>query len=455
MGRVVALLLICATTLITPTGGVFASTLSIEAEVDVSAFNIIEDGNGRFRIDAAGMNHTNYLELPSLPYRVVSVLLPQGEDVVSFHLTGGVETELAGSISLADFGGELMTDGISRGVYLPRDEAVGKDSVFPVWNVRHISTSGWKGYRIATFEVFPVRYDLSTGRLVAVEGMTLVIDTAPGDPGTQAKRERHVDGFREASRREIDRTVVNPGDASNYLFSDIVVEESNRAFLPSYMPGMEGSSVQYLIITNEAMEAEFQRLADWKTQKGVPAVVRTVEWIEQNTRIGSDVGETIRNFIRDAYEKWGVEYVLLGGDTAVIPERLAYVSFYTGENIPTDMYYECLDGTWNADGDSLWGEGYSSVSNPGDEADLYAEVYVGRLPAVSVSDATILIDKTINYEAPAVIDYKSDFLLLGEVITPSYWLPGYDIYADGAEYLESIHNQYLCLLYTSDAADDN
>ena len=336
-----------------------------------------------------------------------------------------------------------MEDGTTRGVYLPPDEATGEGSVFPAWKVRHLGTSGWKGYRIATFEVFPVSYDISTGRLVAVEGMTLVIDTAPGDTGRTAMRQRHVDGFRESARRGIRGAVANPQDASAYAFADITVDESSRAFLPSYMPGLEGSAVRYLIVTNEEMEPEFQRLADWKTRKGIPAVVRTIEWIEQNTRAGADLGETVRNFIREAYEKWGVEYVLLGGDTDVIPERLAYVSFYTGDLIPTDMYYECLDGTWNADGDSLWGEGFHSLSDPGDDADLYAEVYVGRLPAVSPSDARLLVDKTIGYEAPSDTTYKSDFLLLGEVISPSDYTPGATILTDGADFLQSIHNQYL------------
>ena len=55
-------------------------------DVDVSAINIIENSSGGFRIDAPGMNHTNYLELPSLPYRVISVLIPQGDEVTAFHL---------------------------------------------------------------------------------------------------------------------------------------------------------------------------------------------------------------------------------------------------------------------------------------------------------------------------------------------------------------------------------
>jgi hypothetical protein len=33
------------------------------------------------------------------------------------------------------------------------------------------------------------------------------------------------------------------------------------------------------------------------------------------------------------------------------------MEFLDDEWIPTDLYYSCLDGNWNADGDSLFAEG--------------------------------------------------------------------------------------------------
>ena len=444
MDRLLPIVLLCAAMIFLTVGGISASIVSIRIDVDKSAIDIISADEGKFLIDAEEMSRTDYLEFPSLPYRVVSILLPQGDDVIAFRLEGGRTVELAASISLAPFRGHLFNDGITRGVHIPMDEAIGEDEIYPAWKVRHTGTSSWKGFRIATFEIYPIRYNVSTGRLTLIDGMTLVVDTAPGDPDRDAKRERHVDGFRERSLRDIRRVVDNPLLATGYVFEDITVEQSARAFLPSYMPGLEGSAVQYLIVTNEVMATEFQRLADWKTQKGIPTVVRTIEWIEQNCRTGADLGETIRNFIREAYEKWGIEYVLLGGDTDVIPERLAYVSYSEGDFIPTDMYYGCLDGTWNNDGDDVWGEGYNFVSGDNvDDTDLYSEVYVGRFPATNVSDAQLLVDKTIDYEAPSDTLYKSDFLLLGEVIHPDPYTPGENIYIDGATYLQRIHDLYL------------
>ena len=48
----------------------------------------------------------------------------------------------------------------------------------------------------------------------------------------------------------------------------------------------------------------------------------------------------------------------------------------TETNLPTDEYFACLDGPWNGDGDSNWGEANDGIG--GGDIDLTAEVYVGR-----------------------------------------------------------------------------
>ena len=444
MGRIISAIIVLAVLPLLLAVSLSAATVSVRIDVDASSVRVIDNNSGESIVSSEGMNGTNYFEFPSLPFRSLSVLIPRGEDVVSFRLVDVRTVELSGSVELAEFKGMMLDDGTVRGVSLTMDEATGVGSVFPAWSVRHTGTSQWKGYSIATFEVYPFRYDLVSGRLTVDEDMTLVVETAPGeDEKIVATRLRHVDGFRESAEREVRKIVENPAASSAYIFDDIVVAEGDRGFMPAYQPGLEGSSVYYLIITDSAMEAEFQRLADWKTLKGIPAVVKTIEWIEQNYWSGADVAESVRNFIREAYEKWGIEYVLLGGDTDVITARFAFTTFYTGDLIPTDMYFSCLDGTWNADGDSLWGEAFHSTVDPGDDADLLAEVYIGRLPASTADEARILVDKTIAYSEPADTAYKEDFLFLGEVIFPADYDPGDQIVLDGADILQTVYDAHF------------
>ncbi len=427
-----------------PLAGSMGETISLELTVNDADVRFYDVEGGRVGFTVEGFDRTNYFDYPGIPYRVVSVLLPQGETVSSFDVTVLGSLVMGESVDLAPFEGDLLEDGTRAGIVAVPSEVLGDGSIFPRWKVQHLGTSGYRGYRMAIFAVYPFRYDLESGRLTLDRELELVIETEPESVHAEsAARLRAVDGFREGNKRDIESMVQNPEAASTYVFSDIEVDDTDRGYLPSYLPSMEGSEVSYLIVTNEEMAPVFEELAAWKTRKGVPAVVRTVEWIEQNYRAGADKAESIRNFIQEAYAKWGVEWVLLGGDTDVIPARYGYVTFYTGEFIPTDMYYSCLDGNWNADGDSLWGEAFHSAYDRGDKVDLYSEVYVGRMPVSSYHEAEVLVNKVMDYAEPVESPSKGKFLILGEVIFPAIYNPGDPIFLDGADLGEFIYDQYL------------
>jgi hypothetical protein len=206
-------------------------------------------------------------------------------------------------------------------------------------------------------------------------------------------------------------------------------------YRPTQVPSLLGSPVAYLIITSDELVSSFQPLADWKTASGVPAVVRTLSFIRAQYPAAVDDQERIRMFIRDAYGRWGTRWVLLGGDTELIPPRIAHVQFLDDEFVPTDLYYSCLDGNWNADGDSLFAE-TGDFAGDGDQADLLPEVWVGRAPVVTPADAELFVRKTLTYETTPVADYMENALLFAQVITPTHWSPGQPIQLDGAFIVE-------------------
>jgi hypothetical protein len=204
-------------------------------------------------------------------------------------------------------------------------------------------------------------------------------------------------------------------------------------------PSLDGSPVEYLIVTGDALAPEFERLAAWKTAKGVPAVVRTLTQVQSAALHGSDLQETVRNYIRDAYLYWGVRFVLLGGDTDILPPRTVEMELLDLTHPISDLYYACLDGNWNADGDAFIGEPAPDPGNPGDAADLIAEVYVGRAPVSTVAEARVFVDKTLEYEQPQLLDFEERALLLAEVLFPPDYDPaGGPPAVDGALYAEEI-----------------
>jgi hypothetical protein len=162
-----------------------------------------------------------------------------------------------------------------------------------------------------------------------------------------------------------------------------------------------------ILISPPTFAAESQRLADWQTKRGIRAIV-VDNWEDFP---GQDGPEKVRNAIRWYYDRHPIEWVLLMGDTGQIPIRYIYnpdclevsPTGYEANGAsltvkPTDYYYADLTGNWNIDGDGNWGErGIYNQLNGQDEWDWETEVYVGRLPADTVQELKVMIDKTIAY----------------------------------------------------------
>jgi hypothetical protein len=159
-----------------------------------------------------------------------------------------------------------------------------------------------------------------------------------------------------------------------------------------------------------------QQWYDWETYSAGDLMIRAI------VETGLDEQTMIRNFIIDAYKNWGTRYVLLGGDgdgadeggesgDAIIPARgfwtnatfWAYGEEWDAEctppNIPADMYYSCLDGTFDHNGNGIYGE--PDDGPDGDDVNLFAHVYVGRAPVDSSTEVSNFVKKTLAYNDSA------------------------------------------------------
>ncbi len=185
---------------------------------------------------------------------------------------------------------------------------------------------------------------------------------------------------------------------------------------PSDLPAPKSSSPAYLVITSSSMIDEFAPLIEWKRQKGLHVITQNIQWIYSHYE-GIDCAAKIRNYIRDMYEDSNVVFVLLGGDTNIIPKRIAFAmcceaGFEPNEDsICADLYYSDLDGTWDADGDGVYGEVTDNV-------DLYPDVIVGRASVNYGAEAAIWVDKLLTYERNPPGDYENRALFLGEILWP-------------------------------------
>jgi hypothetical protein len=147
---------------------------------------------------------------------------------------------------------------------------------------------------------------------------------------------------------------------------------------------------EYLIITmdNPAIVAEVGRLAQWKTQKGVPTRLVTVSEITDSTNLAV-IREEITQFVQDVYRDWdpAPTYVLLVGDDDTVPTRYdpeGYLDPFenpTTPNLASDLWYFTVDGD-----------------------DYIPDILYGRISVDTPIEAQTVVDKILTYEQQGVTD---------------------------------------------------
>ena len=388
---------------------------------------------GYTRIDLPGAAIETRPGRPELPWMAERVDLPAGMRVISVEVTGLETRTIATGAQLAP--ARVQTPGLDAvELSKPDPRYFASATPQPEQVVSLGMQGGMRGLSVAWLTVAPAQWDPRTGEVKLVTRVSVRL-TLDADPAPPLHRERIVSEWEDHDGMSPGAPSRAPGSVTASVSARI--KGGAAPFRATQVPSLLGSPVEYVIVTNDAMAPTFQQLADWKTQTGVPAVVRTVSFIQQQYPSAADDAERIRLFLRDAYTRWGTKWVLLGGDTDVIPVRLGSTTFYDGEKIATDLYYSCLDGNWNANGDSLYGQGLVGLSG-GDAADLLPEVYVGRAPVTTVSQAQTFINKTMQYERTPLGSYEDRWTFFAEVLFPHPWPEGTVPSEDGADLAEQL-----------------
>lgn len=390
---------------------IFAQTETVQIQNHVNQLTLTPTGNFTqldFQSDYTVVKNLKpgHPELPVIQYNII---IPENLSIQSIEVLNFSVQELSGSHTVYP-AQKLVTTNEQKTFTQPDAQIYQDNRKYPSSIIEHVHTGNFNGHRIASFLVYPVRYNPVAHKLYFYDEINFKIhyklNTQP-----VVKPERL---FKEDLQR-IDRTVrkmvANPEDVFQY---QPMVEEAtiSSGVTATPAPSQQGIGVRYLVITTDALDNAFEPLVEWKNKTGVSAEVRTLEWIKANTIPGVDDAETIRNFIKWAYQKWGTQYVLLGGDTDVIPTRFVF----TNDVITaTDLYFSDLDGAWNYDGDSQFGEVEDSL-------DYYPEIYVSRFPVRNTTEVTNLVNKTLKYLKAQNMptDYGRSLL----TIAPNLWQSG-------------------------------
>jgi hypothetical protein len=347
------------------------------------------------QINLAGCQSYGDPSEPDLPWFGYKLLLPVGSeanevvvkrhDMVSYRLDDiimPVQTQYPIS------GGAIETwDKPSDGIYL-------SDNIFPKHAEKGLRTDFLNGHPIAFGAFSPFDYNPQSGELVFYRSIEIEVSC-------------------EATPRAQAATHLLKKDP--YVLQRLKVSVDNHSDIPDYHsfrePGWE-----YLMIVDNDKTAQWQPLVNYYNNLGFSVLLQPLDQIYASTP-GQDDQEKIRNFIIDIYNENPLRYVLLGGDTDVIPHRGFHVFMnaeYNDDDIYADMYYSCLDGNWNTNNNDLWGEF--------PEADLAPELALGRICYNNDAEIANQINKIIMYQSSPVENSIKSAVMAGELLdaTPTY-----------------------------------
>jgi hypothetical protein len=372
-----------------------------------------------FAIEGFGSSTTPYY--PVLPTRKVQFEIPYAATGVSVSVTPGPRQSLG-----------VHTDYLMRHppmllgdpTYQPPPAPAQLPDLIPATTYHFSGERILRGHRTVEIVLSPLQYN-SGGEITQVSSYAIDISYSMATS---------VKASEEMARR-------SRSQAFEPLAAEIIenYEDLHGPLSSGGPPGIlyDLDNPQYAIITTPTFEAQAETLAAWKTRKGVPTKVYMLSWIQSNFS-GTDTQAKIRNFLRldDSTPKF--DYVLLLGDTNIIPCR--YCRAY--ENVPCDYYYsDVVDGAigaaydWDTDNDGIYGEIYD------DTITWAPDTYVGRIASRSASEVETIVENIIAYETNPPTGSWPKKAVFGSAFA-NFVEPGYDP-TDMATVAEWVRTDFL------------
>lgn len=348
----------------------------------------------------------------NLPTKSSYLLINQGEEITNIEIDTGKKILIGSNFNIEPVQipisfSEISNEESDANIVVEQDY----ESICPTSLYDNVGIYWFRGYQILVLLLHPVQYHPATKKLYYFEDITVKISTKENNQISPLFRMNEKDEY------EIIKKVDNPINVQSYKKISKYPVSSDPYDL--------------LILTTERFKDAFKPLKEAHEANGLATEIKTLRDISFIPSLINP--DKIRDFIRKEYIKNGIEYVLIGGDDDLIPAQKLWVEAWNhGDttNMPSDLFYACLDGTYNYDNDENWGE--PSDGDNGMKLDLVGEVYIGRACVDIISDVYNFVDKTVNYIENG--GYSSgENLMVGEYLweDPDTW---------GGDYMDEMVN---------------
>jgi hypothetical protein len=198
---------------------------------------------------------------------------------------------------------------------------------------------------IVRIQLCPVQFDPETEDLKLYTTIGISLSTSSTSRQTMVVARDSL--AKERKKKQWEAIVENPDDVETCL-----QQTWNQYFL-STTP-----EEKMAIITIPEFVSAFERLAEWKTQRGCSTGVYTIPAGNYAPYYSKDVLQLIRDKVSA-----GCEYILLGGGRGVIPTRANcfWAGNSSGGTPYTDLYYADIDSdinAWDGNNNGVYTEPY-------------------------------------------------------------------------------------------------
>lgn len=335
---------------------------------------------------------TQQIGAPELPTMVQTFVVPQNVKVTGVDISVKNHSVIERTFMPYPAQPTPIDTGESIEFVQPDSAIYNGNDIFPREHAEIIADYNEMGYHLVKVQLNPVAYDPVSKR-IHINSLDFTLryeqcEETSIQPAVQNSRRANL------IKKAIRSIVANPLDVDRFADTKVrLVGSSPQTKLSNTNTSLSIDVISeqipdYIIITNKTLKGEFQRLADWKTQKGIPTIIKEVESIQEEYQ-GADLAEKIHDYLQECYRKWGAGlFVLLGGDTNIVPAR-CYI--YSNEEYPSDAYYMDLNSSWNANKNHIYAETSDGVK-------LDKLCYVGRAPTENLEETKIFVDKILTYE---------------------------------------------------------
>jgi len=332
-------------------------------------------------ISGAGQNG-NEIGFPNLPVYSQAIAIPAMSGV-SYKIISATYQTLTGYNVFPVQDPMPDMKNAPAPVFRKNIEAYSKNEFYPAETISFSEPALIRDLRFVNLLYRPVQFNPATGELKVCTSLQLQIDfsgvdfrNVPQTSGTMSKDfSDMLDGY-----------VINKDQFVN----------SSKTFQ---------TAGKYYIITVDSFYNSVLPLAQWRQRMGYTTVVDSFSKL--NTAANDTVD--IKNAIQNAYNNWGVEYVLLVGDHAnasnvyMLPAKKTNIGSYSYNPIPHDHGYSLTSGT-----------------------DYFSDVYVGRLPGQTKAQIDTMVAKIVRYERTPYMTNTNWFhrgVMLGSYETGRIFIP--------------------------------